>query len=63
LLALDLGLDWSIGRAPAPLRAVVNRCVLGWHPYLWARLLAGDLRGVVAEAVRRVLALVRKRRE
>jgi GT2 family glycosyltransferase len=51
------------GRAPAPLRAIVNRCVLGWHPYLWARLLAGDLRGVVAEALRRALALVRKRRE
>jgi hypothetical protein len=45
------------GRLPEGLRRFLDRWVLGWHPYLWIRLLAGDLRGVSAEGLRRVLRL------
>jgi len=40
---------------PAVLKAFVQRWVLGWHPYFWIRLLAGDVRGLSSEAMRRVL--------
>jgi len=45
----------SRGRAPASLRAVA-RAVLGWHPYFWAMLLAGDFRGLIAATRARILA-------
>lgn len=48
------------GRAPSSLRAIVNRCVLGWHPYFWAKLMEGDFRGLAAETARRLTSLGRK---
>jgi GT2 family glycosyltransferase len=41
------------GHAPASLRAVA-RGVFGWHPYFWAMLLAGNVRGVITETVGRL---------
>lgn len=47
--------SWEQSRAmPTALKAFVQRWVLGWHPYFWIRLLAGDVRGLSSEAVRRV---------
>lgn len=43
------------GRAPAALRAVA-RGVLGWRPYFWAMLLAGNFRGLVSETVGRLFS-------
>jgi GT2 family glycosyltransferase len=43
------------GRAPAALRAVA-RVVLGWRPYFWAMLLAGNFRGLVSETVGRLFS-------
>jgi GT2 family glycosyltransferase len=44
------------GRLPRPLERIVRSCILNWHPYMWIRLLAGDIRGVAAEVRRRVLS-------
>jgi hypothetical protein len=43
-------------RRPMPegLKEFVNRWVLGWHPYFWIRLLAGDVRGLSVEVLRRL---------
>lgn len=45
------------GRLPEGLRRFLDRWVFGWHPYLWIGLLAGDIRGVSAKGLRRVLRL------
>jgi GT2 family glycosyltransferase len=39
---------------PSRFKVFLQRWVLGWHPYFWIRLLAGDLRGLSGEATRRV---------
>lgn len=39
---------------PTAVKAFVLRWVLDWHPYFWIRLLAGDVRGLSGEVVRRV---------
>jgi GT2 family glycosyltransferase len=42
------------GRMPGPLRAVLSRGLLVWHPYLWLMLLAGGTSAVCRESVRRL---------
>jgi GT2 family glycosyltransferase len=45
------------GHMPDALRVFLVRGLLAWHPYFWIRLISGDLRGLLSEAVRRLLRL------
>ena len=45
------------GHMPRALRFFVLKGLLAWHPYLWIRLLRGDLVGVCSQIVRRLFRL------
>jgi hypothetical protein len=42
------------GKVPPIVEGLLNRWVLGWHPYFWIQLLAGNIGSVSAELVRRL---------
>jgi len=45
------------GHMPRALRVFLLKGLLAWHPYFWIMLIAGDLAGVSAQAVKRLLRL------